>query len=129
MTSPVPEERRKFFRVNFKRPLEYRSFDDKNRTHATCQNVSQTGILFQTEHAPQMSSILWMGLDIRTLGICKEIEKRALIFNEGLVGKVVRVEEDSTKDNVYDVGVCFITQDQRNTSEVQKILEGLSKAA
>ena len=68
-----------------------------------------------------------MSLDIRTLKICQEIEKRAIILNDGLLGRVVRVEEDIKNTKVYDVGVCFLTQDQRNTREVQNILSTISQ--
>ena len=58
---------------------------------------------------------------------CKEIEKRALIFNNGLLGRVVRVEEDAKDSNRYDVGVCFLTQEQKNSREVAQILTEISK--
>jgi len=52
---------------------------------------------------------------MRTLKICQEIESRALIFNKGVLGKVVRVEEDTQRNNTYDVGVCFLRKDQKDT--------------
>lgn len=101
---------------------------DETSARAISQNISQSGILFQTDNnPPQLSSILWMNLDIRTLSICKEIEKRALILNNGVLGRVVRVEEDSDNSNRYDVGVCFLTEEQKNTQEVQKILAEITK--
>ena len=62
-----------------------------------------------------------MNLDMRTLKICQEIESKALIFNNGVLGKVVRVEEES--DNAYDVGVCFLRKDHQDSAEVQKVLD------
>lgn len=93
------------------------------------RNISQSGILFQTENRPpQLSSILWMSLDMRTLKICQEIEAKALIFNNGVLGKVVRVEEDTDNNNTYDVGVCFLRKDQKDTNEVQQILSTLAQS-
>jgi c-di-GMP-binding flagellar brake protein YcgR len=135
----VFQNRREFFRIKFNSPVSFKSYAvsqaDREKaaaeeTKATTQNISQSGILFQTEQAPpQLSSILWMNMDIRTLKICQEIESRALVFNNGLLGRVVRVEEDTKNNTAYDVGVCFLTQDQKNSREVQKILSDITQAS
>ncbi len=123
------KDRREFFRLNFTTPLEFKSQASQPSSKATSQNISQSGILFQTEgNPPQLSSILWMHLDFRTLNICQEIEKRALILNNGVLGKVVRVEEDPKNNRLYDIGVCFLTQDQRHSKEVSTLLSELSQA-
>ena len=132
------QERREFFRINFTAPLNYKSYSTvpsgtsktaaSSAARAISQNISESGILFQTEkNPPQLSSILWMNLDFRTLSICKEIEKRALIFNNGVLGRVVRVEEDTRNSSRYDIGVCFLTQKQKNSQEVEQILAEISK--
>jgi len=131
----VAQERRNFFRINFKSPIQFKMVSadgEKNAhkpdaSHGTSQNVSPTGILFQTEtKPPALSSIILMNMDIRTLHICQEIEKKAITFNSGLLGKVVRVEDDP-EDGTYDVGVCFLTQNERNSRQVQKLLSEISK--
>ncbi len=128
------KERREFFRLNYKTPVEYKAYA-QNRTADTRQNgvsenISETGLLFQTEHTPpQVSSILWMNLDMRTLKICQEIESKCLIFNNGVLAKVVRVEEGSDDANAYDVGVCFLTKDQSNNRDVQEILKQVESKA
>ena len=131
------QERREFFRINFSAPLNFKSYTGDRSSKprladssasGLSKNISQSGILFQTENnPPQLSSILWMNLDFRTLSICKEIEKRALIFNNGVLGRVVRVEENTSDSNRYDVGVCFLTQEQKNSQEVEQILAEISK--
>ncbi len=130
------QNRREFFRLKFAAPLRFKSYTPKNTptktsgrepslTGGVSQNISQSGILFQTtENPPQLSSIVWINLDLRTIKICQEIEERALVLNEGLLGRVVRVEEDNKN---YDIGVCFLTQDQKNSEEVQQVLSELSK--
>jgi hypothetical protein len=118
------EERREFFRLKFNNAVEIKTYDDSGQNQSTygkTDNISQSGILFQTEHTPpKVSSILWLGLDIRTLKICQEIEARALILNNGIFGKVVRVEED---ESGYDVGVCFLKKEQKDSREVQELLK------
>ncbi len=135
-TRPTPEERRDFFRIKFNTPLEFKAYSAeeiarKNQVSGKglSQNISQSGILFQIEkNPPQLSSLVWMNLDIRTLRICQEIERRALIFNNGLLGRVVRVEEDQTGE-AYDVGVCFLTKAQKDSREVKQILSEISQSA
>ena len=132
------QERREFFRLDFENSLKYHSYSVNRlnntlskRTFASgkAQDISQSGILFHTNgNPPPLSSILWLNVDLRTLKICQEIEEKALVFNNGILGKVVRVEEDSRqKDAAYDVGVCFITQDQKDSQEIQKILGDIAK--
>ena len=131
------QDRREFYRVPYKTPLKYRSYavTRSNPSAATAaeasaavsENISQSGILFQTkDDPPAISSIVWMNMDFRTLNICKEIDGRALILKNGLLGKVVRVEEDSKNSNAYDVGVCFLTKNQKDAKEVQQILSEVS---
>ena len=137
MTSANPnvfQERRQFFRLNFRSPLEFRSYSPKSIEKVSpsgkgiSQNVSQSGVLFQVENVPpHVSSVLWMNLDIRTLKICQEIEKKALVFNNGILGRVVRVEEDPQNLNVYNVGVCFITPDEKSSKEIEQILSQIPK--
>ena len=134
MTQSDPE-RREFFRLNYKTPIQFKSYEVKNLPKSaklagplegTTRNISQNGVLFQTEeNPPQLSSIVWMNLDMRTLKICQEIEGKAIIFNNGVLGKVVRVEEDAKSGNTYDVGVCFLRKDQKESREVQQALSQL----
>ena len=131
-------DRREFFRLNFKSPLNFRSYSLKaalkpvpapKKEKGVSQNISASGVLFQIQNnPPRVSSVLWMNLDIRTLKICQEIEKRALIFNNGILGRVVRVEEDPAKINAYNVGVCFITQEQKRAKEIERILSQISQS-
>ena len=127
------KERREFFRINFHTPLTFKSCPADGpkqgrlkEASAISQNISPCGILFQTENKPpRLSSILWMNMDLRTLNICREIERRALIFKSGILGRVVRVEEDPDASG-YDIGVCFLTKDDQASREVQKLLLEIS---
>ena len=126
------QERRDFFRLKFNNPVQYRAYSDTKETvktpsAGTSQDISSAGILFQTENRPpDLSSILWLNLDYRMLKICQEIDNRALIFNGGVLGRVVRVEENPENANAYDVGVCFLTQDQKDSRAVLKVLDQIS---
>ena len=128
----VFQNRREFFRVKFNAPIQFKAYTENAGSNANplkgkTQNISQSGIRFETENdPPKLSSIVWMNVDLRTLKICREIEEKALIFNNGVLGRVVRVEEDP-KNSTYDIGVCFLTQDQKDSKEIQQILAAFSK--
>ena len=120
-------EKREFFRLDFSAPLKFKSYEpEQPQSEATTKNISQSGVLFQTKtNPPAISSILWMDLDIRTLKICREIETRALVFNNGILGKVVRLEENPRSGDAYDVGVCFLTREDQTSKDVQAILNSI----
>lgn len=117
MSAKSSQDRREYFRVDFRRPVKFRMIEDGQEAGdlrlGTSANVSETGILFSSSVMPKIASILWMDMDMRTLKICKEIEKRAVFFQKGLLGRVVRLEEDPQTDT-YNIGVCFVTQDTSN---------------
>lgn len=122
---PQKIDRREFFRVPYANSLRYKACNETGTT-ATAQNISQSGILFQTQQEPpKLSSIVWLSLDMRTLKICQEIESKALIFNNGILGKVVRVEEDADSGKSYDIGVCFLRKDQRDEAGVSELIKTL----
>ena len=136
MTSNNPQ-RREFFRLKFNSPLNFKSYDSRHSASSetqpkkiqtgVSQNISQTGILFQTQQTPpKISSIVWMSLDLRTLKICQEIEARALILNNGVLGRVVRVEEDPANSSAYDVGVVFLKNSENDNRVVREIAQELS---
>lgn len=108
------DERREFFRVEYRNAVKFRQLQDPQNDLklGTTENISQSGLLFKSRVLPPLSSILWMDLDLRTLKICQEIESRALVYDKGLLGRVVRVEEDPEETKVYNVGVCFIRKDE-----------------
>lgn len=115
-TPKAGPERREYFRLDYRHPVKFRMLDEERPGSVrlgTTANVSETGVLFSSSVLPKIASILWMDMDLRTLKICKEIEKRAVVYEKGLLGRVVRLEEDPTTDT-YNIGVCFVTQDTSN---------------
>ena len=86
------------------------------------KNLSASGILFVTnaDHVPTISSLLVLDLDYRTATICKEIEKRALIVDNKLLGRVVRI--DDNEDGTCGVGVAVVTKSESVPKEVEDLL-------
>ncbi len=109
------KEKREFLRVNYDKPLTYRviggpkneSFASKFMT-AVSKNLSASGILFTTNvvKVPDIASMVVLDVDYRTASVCQEIEKRALILDNKLVGRVVRIEDN--EDDTCGVGIAFV---------------------
>ena len=120
-------ERREFFRYRYEKPIHYTqisaSSDKVNLSKifdVVSKNLSASGMLFTTTQPPELSSIIVLDLDYRTSRVCQEIEEHALIINDKLLGKVVRIE--SNDDNSYDVGVAFITQFENLPEDIKDLV-------
>ena len=124
------EDKRHFLRVDYKKPVHYSMVsspkDDKSMASlfkAVSKNLSASGLLFETgsEKAPEISSLIMLDLDYKTASICHEIEKRALIKNNKLLGRVTRIEDNG--DGTCGVGVAFVTKSDRLSEDVKNITE------
>ncbi len=50
------------------------------------------------------------------MSICKALEKRSFIYQNGVIGKVARVEHRD--DNTYDTGIQFITRKEKDSTHI-----------
>jgi len=119
-------DRREFLRYEYAKPLHFSivsSPKDRNSTpnlvNAITKNLSASGILFQTKEIPDIASLLILDLDFKTAKICREIERRAMIINNKLLGKVVRIED--SENGMCDVGVAFVTKDSSVSEDLKKL--------
>ena len=127
MTKPALEEKREFLRYQYDHPLSYKVITSSDAPavrsralDAVARNLSACGVLFSSKYLPQISSIIALDLDYRTTRICQEIEANALIVNNKIVGKVVRIEEDA--DGLYGIGVAFIRRLARLPKDLEKLI-------
>jgi hypothetical protein len=108
-------ERREFSRIDYAAPLAYKVCN-KNTISKLLEgytsNISQAGILCNIREAVNPDDILWLSFDRGTLDICSELEKRALIYQNGIIGKVIRIEPKGL-DN-FDVGIKFLTREEKS---------------
>jgi len=83
-------------------------------------DISQGGVLCNIKDKVKKGDILWLSFDRSTLTICSEIDKRSLIYQNGIIGKVVRIDDskDGHKDKGYEVGVQFITREEKNMTNI-----------
>jgi len=126
--SPLGKEKREYFRYSHEEPVHYKVLNssvDKAVSEkfmdAVSKNLSVSGVLFTSSYLPEISSIILIDLDTRTSNICKEIEGRALMVGDKMIGKVVRIEESG--EGMYDVGVAFVRKSDKLPKEIKALLK------
>lgn len=121
-------ERRKFVRLNYSILFDYKVCKKETLSkllQGYTSNVSEAGLLCNLKDKVNKDDILWLSFDRATLNICEELEKRALIYQNGIIGKVVRIEPKDL--GVYDVGIQFITREEKNLSHIYPKIHFLTK--
>ena len=121
--------KRKFLRVAYDKALTYEVIDPSkekiasNIITAISKNLSASGILFITNvtKVPEITSVLALDLDYSTANVCREIEEQALVLNDKIIGKVVRIEDN--EDNTCGVGVAFIKKSDPLTKDIKDLLK------
>lgn len=117
-------ERREYIRYRYEKPIKYQILDagkdgKSGLVNAVSKNLSASGILFSTTAMPGISTLLLLDLDYKTANICQEIEEHALILNNKLFGKVVRIEE--TTSGSYETGVAFVKKSDDLAERLRKL--------
>lgn len=107
------KERRQFIRLPYRKPLQYKICKQetiKKLMSGYSENVSQSGLLCNIKEQVPLDSVLWLLLDMGALSICSEIEKRSIILQHGVLGRVVRTYPK--KNGSFDVGLRFLTREE-----------------
>jgi len=114
-------ERRSSSRIDYAAPLAYKVCSKETISkllEGYTSNISEAGMLCNIREVVNQEDILWLSFDRNILEICEELEKSALIYQNGIIGKVMRVEPRGI-DN-YDVGIKFITREEQDWKNVFK---------
>jgi hypothetical protein len=116
-------ERRDYLRLEYGAPLAYKVCKQETLSQLLegyTVNVSEAGLLCTLDVKVEKDDILWLSFDRSMLTSCEAMEKRCLIYQKGIIGKVVRVEEAQGVQNkiVYHVGIQFITREEKNFSHI-----------
>lgn len=112
-------DRREFQRIPFSSPLAIKVCKQETITkilQGYTSDVSTSGLLCTIKDKVHKDDILWLSFDRATLTICEEMEKRSLIYQNGVIGKVARIED--RPDGAYDVGVQFLVREEKNSSNI-----------
>ncbi len=108
-------ERRKAGRVEYAVPLSYKVCKEETISkllEGYTSNISPQGLLCNIKERVSTDNILWLVFDRDTLDFCSQIEKSSLVYQRGIVGKVVRVQDG--QNGTYDVGIRFITREEKD---------------
>lgn len=126
------QECRQFVRLGYATPLACKvckkeTIDTLLRGYTS--NISQSGLLCNIREKVNKDDILWLSFDRSILSICEELERRAFIYQNGIIGKVVRVEPQD--NGIYDLGIQFITREEESLANIYPkihfLREGLEK--
>ena len=117
-------ERRRFIRLNHIADLNYK-ICKKETIHKLLagytSNVSQAGLLCNIKDKVHRNDVLWLHFDRDILNICEELEKRSFIYQNGIIGKVVRIADKH--DGTYNVGIKFITREESIKPEIKSLFK------
>jgi c-di-GMP-binding flagellar brake protein YcgR len=112
-------ERRKFVRLNYLAPLAYKVCKKSTISKILkgyTSNISQSGLLCNIRDKVKKNDIMWVSFNREMLGICTDLETRSLVYQNGIVGKVVRTKHK--RNGSYDVGIQFITREEKNLTHI-----------
>ena len=119
------KEKREFFRyrhvgtANFKEVLKDNALSDA--AQAITKNLSASGMLFTSQYPLRLSSMIVLEIDYRTTKLCEEIEDRALIMNNKLLAKVVRIEDND--NGSFDIGIAFVRKSENLPQKVLMLIK------
>ena len=118
-TKYCPQERRDFSRLDFAAPLAYKVCKKSTLSkllQGYTSNISQSGIFCNFKRKVKKEDILWLSFEHTTLNFCRELEGRVLIYQNGIIGKVVRVKHK--KDGSSEAGIRFLTREEKNLTHI-----------
>ena len=112
-------ERRKFARLDYVTPFDCKVCKKETVSKLLAgytADISQAGLLCNIKEKVKKEDILWLSFDRSTLAICEELEKKAFIYQNGVIGKVVRILPAA--ESGYQVGIQFITREESNLTYI-----------
>ncbi|MFH0827227.1 MAG: PilZ domain-containing protein [Candidatus Omnitrophota bacterium] len=112
-------DRRNFLRLEFKTPLQFKVCRQETISmllDGYTSNISQNGLLCHIREKVSCGDFVWLSFDRATLSICEDLEKRALVYQNGIIGKVVRIARKARES--FDVGVQFLTREEKNLTHI-----------
>lgn len=122
------QERRESLRIDYVVPLGCKVCKKETISkllEGYIANISSAGLWCNIKDKVSQDDILWLGFDRQTLDIYEEIEKKVFIYQNGIIGKVVRIHP--REFDTYDVGIRFITREERDSSNIYTKIHFLFK--
>ncbi len=104
----VVREARKYIRIGYHDDFDFTICSRHVlKGHASSLDVSQNGILFTSDTAPKVNSLITMKPNHQTLRQCLKIEKLLHETDGEILGKVVRVQKEQG-GNGYQIAAVFL---------------------
>jgi hypothetical protein len=122
------QERREFLRLDCSSPLAYKVCKPETLSkllEGYTVDVSKAGLLCNLKDKVRIEDILWLSFDKNILIICEEIERRSMIYQNGVIGKVVRI--NGKNNGTFDVGVRFITREEKDSPGINSKINFLKQ--
>lgn len=113
------QERRQFARLDYIAPLGCKVCKRETLSklmEGYTRDISQAGLLCEIKAKVKVGDILWVSFDRATLNICEDLERRALIYQNGVIGKVVRVEKKNKQ--TFGIGMQFLVREEKNLTHI-----------
>ena len=113
-------DRREYARLAFSKPLAYKVCKQETLSkllEGYTVDISPAGLLCNINDKVNLEDVLWLSFDKSVLIICSEMERKSLIYQNGVIGKVMRIDE--SENQTYDVGVKFITREEHDSPEIR----------
>ena len=79
-------------------------------------DISRSGLLCSIKEKVNKDDLLWLSFSRDTLDFCKELEKKVFIYQNGIIGNVIRVDEDPL--GAYNVGIKFIVREEKELGNI-----------
>ncbi|MCX7927922.1 MAG: PilZ domain-containing protein [Candidatus Omnitrophica bacterium] len=112
-------ERREFVRIPYSSPLSYKVCKPETLLklfQGYTVDVSNKGLRCTIKQPVNINDIVWLSFDRSVLTFCAEIERYSLIYQHGIIAKVVRIQQIS--DTSFDIGVKFLTIREKDSQEI-----------
>lgn len=113
------KERRQFLRLDYNIPLDYKVCKKTTLSKLLAgytSNISQAGLLCSIKQRVRKGDLIWLCFDRATLSIVSDLETRAFIYQNGIIGRAVRVVRKDS--NNYEVGIQFVTREEKNLTHI-----------
>lgn len=107
-------EKREYIRIDYSKPLAYKVCKKETLSKLFAGytvNISEAGLLCTIHDKVSLEDIMWLSFDRNVLVVCEEIEHHSMIYQNGVIGQVVRI--DDKNNGTFDVGVKFLTREER----------------
>lgn len=109
-------ERRAVIRIRCQSPLQFKVCKEETISkimEGYTRDVSGDGLRCNISQEVPEGCTLWLQLDPDALSLCEEIEKRSVILQHGILGKVIWI--DKKNEHKYEVGLQFIVREERDS--------------